>query len=460
MIEWWGPILFEYYSATEAMGSTMITSEEWLAHPGSVGKPFHTTVHILDEDDRECPVGEPGVVWFEPGARTLMFEYHKDPEKTARTRDERGWASVGDIGYVDEDGYLYLTDRRDFMIVSGGVNIYPQEAENVLITHPRVMDAAVFGIPDAEMGRAGARRRPAPRHAGRGARPRACARRVLPAAPLPLQVPAGDRLRRRAAAPADRQAVQAAAARPLLGRPDEPDRVSAPDFPALLADLAAEEAALDRVVADLDPAAWATPTPAEGWDVRDSIAHLAWTEDLAVLALRDPDAFVVQRDEVVAAGEDDGLLGDGRAMPGVAVRDWWRQSRETVRRELATRDGRDRIVWITGPIAAMSFATARLMETWAHGLDVRAALGLGPEASARLRHVADLGVRTRRFAYQTRGRPEPVTPVRVELAAPDGASWAWGDDARPRRGAGPCARLLPRRHPADQPRRHRARRRG
>ena len=152
MIEWWGPILFEYYSATEAMGSTMITSEEWLAHPGSVGKPFHTTIHILDEDDRECPVGEPGVVWFEPGARTLMFEYHKDPEKTARTRDGRGWASVGDIGYLDEAGYLYLTDRRDFMVVSGGVNIYPQEAENVLVTHPKVMDAAVFGIPDAEMG--------------------------------------------------------------------------------------------------------------------------------------------------------------------------------------------------------------------------------------------------------------------------------------------------------------------
>ncbi|HEY6318235.1 MAG TPA: TIGR03084 family metal-binding protein [Acidimicrobiia bacterium] len=203
--------------------------------------------------------------------------------------------------------------------------------------------------------------------------------------------------------------------------------MSAPDFPALLADLAAEEAALDRVVADLEPAAWATPTPAEGWDVRDSIAHLAWTEDLAVLALRDPGAFVVQRDEVLAAGVDDVLLGDGRAMPGVAVRDWWRQSRASVRRELATRDGRDRIVWITGPIAVMSFATARLMETWAHGLDVRAALGLGPEASARLRHVADLGVRTRRFAYETRGRPEPVTPVRVELVAPDGASWAWGE---------------------------------
>jgi long-chain acyl-CoA synthetase len=152
MIEWWGPILFEYYSATEAMGSTMISSEEWLAHPGSVGKPFHTTVHIVAEDGQECPVGEPGVVWFEPGARTIAFEYHKDPGKTAGTRDERGWASVGDIGYLDEDGYLYLTDRRDFMIVSGGVNIYPQEVENLLVTHPRVLDAAVFGVPDPDMG--------------------------------------------------------------------------------------------------------------------------------------------------------------------------------------------------------------------------------------------------------------------------------------------------------------------
>ncbi len=152
MIGWWGPILFEYYGATEGMGSTMITSEEWLAHPGSVGRPFHTTVHILDEDGQERAVGEPGVVWFEPSSRMLRFEYHKDPGKTALARDDQGWATVGDIGYLDDDGYLYLTDRRDFMIVSGGVNIYPQEAENLLVTHPKVMDAAVFGIPDPEMG--------------------------------------------------------------------------------------------------------------------------------------------------------------------------------------------------------------------------------------------------------------------------------------------------------------------
>jgi uncharacterized protein (TIGR03084 family) len=229
--------------------------------------------------------------------------------------------------------------------------------------------------------------------------------------------------------------------------------VSGPDLAALLADLAVEEASLDRVVADLDPAGWATPTPAEGWDVRDSIAHLAWTEDLAVLALRDTDAFVVRRDGLLDAGDDDALLGDGRSMDGVAVRDWWRRSRETVRTELGRRDGSDRITWITGPIAAMSFATARLMETWAHGLDVRAALGLGPEVSPRLRHVADLGVRTRRFAYETRGRPAPTTPVLVELDAPDGARWTWGDEAATEWVRGPaldfCLVVTQRINPAD-----------
>ena len=138
MIEWWGPIIFEYYSSTEGMGSTMITSEDWLAHPGSVGQAFFSKIHILDEDGNELPTGEPGVVWFEPGERTMNFEYHKDPEKTARTRDTaRAGRRSATSGYLDDEGYLYLTDRRDFMIVSGGVNIYPQEAENLLITHTR-----------------------------------------------------------------------------------------------------------------------------------------------------------------------------------------------------------------------------------------------------------------------------------------------------------------------------------
>ena len=149
MIDWWGPIVDEYYASSEAIGSTLISAEEWLTHPGSVGRSMMTPLHILDEEGNELPPGEAGEIYFEGGAD---FEYLNDPAKTASSRDSHGWKTVGDIGYLDEDGYLYLTDRRHHMIISGGVNIYPQEAENVLVTHPKVMDAAVFGIPDEEMG--------------------------------------------------------------------------------------------------------------------------------------------------------------------------------------------------------------------------------------------------------------------------------------------------------------------
>jgi long-chain acyl-CoA synthetase len=149
MIDWWGPIIDEYYASSEATGSTLITAEDWLAHPGSVGKPMLGGVHILDEDGNELPPGEPGEIYFEGG---YAFEYLNDPAKTAASRDEHGWVTVGDVGYLDEEGYLYLTDRRHHMIISGGVNIYPQETENLLVTHPKVMDAAVFGVPDDEMG--------------------------------------------------------------------------------------------------------------------------------------------------------------------------------------------------------------------------------------------------------------------------------------------------------------------
>src|SRR3954447_7358613 len=152
MIEWWGPIIDEYYAATEGMGATYINSADWLAHPGSVGKSMLGPIRILDDDNNELPAGQVGTVWFEPPANRPGFEYHKDEEKTRDSFNERGWSTVGDMGYLDDDGYLYLTDRRTFMIVSGGVNIYPQEAENALIDHPKVYDVAVFGIPDAEMG--------------------------------------------------------------------------------------------------------------------------------------------------------------------------------------------------------------------------------------------------------------------------------------------------------------------
>jgi fatty-acyl-CoA synthase len=149
MIEWWGPVLFEYYSMTEALGATSITSEEWLRKPGSVGRPLMGTPHILDDAGKEVPRGEDGTIWFSGGTR---FTYHGDPGKTAASVDGAGRATVGDLGHLDEEGYLFLADRRDHLIISGGVNIYPQEVEDALILHPAVMDVAVVGLPDPEMG--------------------------------------------------------------------------------------------------------------------------------------------------------------------------------------------------------------------------------------------------------------------------------------------------------------------
>jgi len=149
MIEWWGPVLHEYYAGTESNGFCAIDSAQWLAHKGSVGRPLRGAVHILDDEGRELPPGRPGGVYFEGGGR---FEYHNDPEKTAGSHTKEGWSTLGDVGYVDEEGFLYLTDRKANMIISGGVNIYPQEAENVLVTHPAVADVAVFGVPNEDFG--------------------------------------------------------------------------------------------------------------------------------------------------------------------------------------------------------------------------------------------------------------------------------------------------------------------
>ncbi|OBG23589.1 acyl-CoA synthetase [Mycobacterium sp. 852002-51057_SCH5723018] len=148
MMEWFGPIIHEYYGGTEGFAGTTIGPEEWLAHPGSVGRPF-SPVHVVGEDGLELPVGAVGELFFEGGPD---FEYFKDPAKTASVYNDRGWRSLGDMGYVDQDGYLYLTDRSTFMIVSGGVNIYPQEVENLLVMHPKLVDAAVFGVPNDEFG--------------------------------------------------------------------------------------------------------------------------------------------------------------------------------------------------------------------------------------------------------------------------------------------------------------------
>ncbi|WP_309752190.1 acyl-CoA synthetase [Novosphingobium sp.] len=152
MIAWWGPVLYEYYAGTEGNGSTFITSQEWLTKPGSVGKALSGILHICDEEGDEVPAGSEGQVFFEPTEGMVPFEYHNDPGKTADAKNKYGWSSLGDVGYMDADGYLFLTDRKSFMIISGGVNIYPQEIENLLITHPKVADAAVIGAPDPDMG--------------------------------------------------------------------------------------------------------------------------------------------------------------------------------------------------------------------------------------------------------------------------------------------------------------------
>jgi long-chain acyl-CoA synthetase len=151
MIEWLGPVIEEFYAGSEGNGHVMISSAEWLAHPGSVGRAVVGQLHICDDDGNELPVGETGTIYF-GGGRPII--YHNDPAKSASVRNPKNpdWTTMGDVGHVDSEGYLFLSDRKDFMIISGGVNIYPQEVENLLITHPKVADSAVFGVPNVAFG--------------------------------------------------------------------------------------------------------------------------------------------------------------------------------------------------------------------------------------------------------------------------------------------------------------------
>ncbi len=149
MIDWWGPIIVEYYAGSEGNGVTVSNSQEWLTHRGTVGRAVVGKVKIVDDNDEEVPIGEVGTVYF---ADAPQFAYHNDPEKTKGAYNAKGWSTLGDVGYVDAEGFLYLTDRKAYMIISGGVNIYPQETEDILITHPAVADVAVFGVPNEEMG--------------------------------------------------------------------------------------------------------------------------------------------------------------------------------------------------------------------------------------------------------------------------------------------------------------------
>ncbi|MFF8774221.1 TIGR03084 family metal-binding protein [Kitasatospora sp. NPDC015120] len=242
-----------------------------------------------------------------------------------------------------------------------------------------------------------------------------------------------------------------------MADPNVPE--GAPVLAGLLADLRAESAVLDGLVAALEPAGWALDTPAPGWTVAHQIAHLAWTDGWSELAARDPQAFVAESGrvfgELSAAGADpveDGAAR-GAAEEPAALLARWRTGRERLAAALAAAPADARLPWLGPPMKAASMATARLMETWAHGQDVADALGVRREPTARLRHVVHLGVRTIGFAFTVHGLPAPQAPVRVELTAPDGGSWTWGPAGAADRVTGPaldfCLLVTRRRHRDD-----------
>jgi len=203
-------------------------------------------------------------------------------------------------------------------------------------------------------------------------------------------------------------------------------------YTALLDDLAAEQGVLDQLVADLTEAEWGLPTPADGWAVRDQISHLAFFDEIGTVAINDPDGFAARMAAASTAADPMAEhLARGRALAGVAVLSWWRTARAAAAASARGLALDRRVLWFGPPMSPMSFVSARLMETWAHGLDVADGLGVAVEATDRLRHIAHLGVQARGFSYVVRGLEPPPTPVRVELEAPSGTVWVWGEAAAP-----------------------------
>jgi uncharacterized protein (TIGR03084 family) len=229
----------------------------------------------------------------------------------------------------------------------------------------------------------------------------------------------------------------------------------APDLAGLCDDLAAEHADLDALVAALDADQWDVMTPAEGWSIRDQIHHLGWFDRNGVLAIEDPEGFATAMAEMVGdiAAFESRLSAEARAMSPSELLEWWRAARQRILEVMRAADPSLRVPWYGPPMALSSFATARLMETWAHGQDVVDALGARREPTERLKHIAHIGVRTRGFAYALRDTPAPEGDVRVELDAPDGSRWTWGSDDAVDRVTGPaldfCLVVTQRRHRAD-----------
>jgi uncharacterized protein (TIGR03084 family) len=226
-------------------------------------------------------------------------------------------------------------------------------------------------------------------------------------------------------------------------------------YAGLLADLAAESQSVDGLLAGLNPAGWERPTPAAGWAIRDQASHLAYFDDTAVMSVTDPDQFRAGMTEVMKTGADfaDVVAGRLRAMAPDDLLAWVRSARASLLAAFTGRDPRARVPWYGPDMSVASSATARLMETWAHGQDIADALGVTRAPTGRLRHIAHLGVGTRGFAFALRGRPVPDTPVRIKLAAPDGGTWSWGPEGTADRVTGPavdfCLVVTQRRNLAD-----------
>ena len=227
------------------------------------------------------------------------------------------------------------------------------------------------------------------------------------------------------------------------------------DLDAVLADLEAEGAVLDALVADLPDGEWSRPTPAAGWTIAHQVAHLAWTDDASVLAATDPAAFQIELEKAIAVIDTyvDDAAAAGAARPPAELLAGWRAGRGAVVAALRAVPAGTKIGWFGPPMSAMSMATARLMETWAHTQDVADALGVHREATSRIRHVAHLGARTRDFSYVANGRTAPAEEFRIELTGPDGDLWTWGPQDAAQRVTGPaldfCLLVSQRRHRAD-----------
>ncbi len=219
----------------------------------------------------------------------------------------------------------------------------------------------------------------------------------------------------------------------------------------ICADLRAEHDALDAIVADLTPEQWALRTPAEGWDVRDTIVHIVQADEAGYVAVADATDFERRKQLVLTEGLD--AFGSGAGCSGAETLAWWRDARNRMVDAFAALEPKARIPWFGPSMGALSFATARLMETWSHGQDIATTLGRTIEPTDRLRHVAHIGVTTRGWSYANRGRTAPDTPVRVELVAPSGAVWTWGPDDAPERVSGSalefCLVVTQRRHVTD-----------